>query len=354
MVTGRAPGKLFIAGEYAVVDPGNPALLVAVDRYLTVRAERRSGPGRVFSAAYPAPRQWRRGGHGVGGVAFADGAADYLTAAIGVVEELRETRGLPPASYDLHITSELTGSEGRKLGLGSSGAVVVATIEALARLYDLPLTLTERFRLAVCAIIQISPRASGGDVAASTYGGWIRYTSPDRERVAAAASEAGIAAAIAADDVWAGCEVTPIPPPVLPLLVGWTASPADTDALVAASTGEPAHYPAFHAESAAAVENILTATTPAELLAAVNGARRVLARFAAARGVLIETPALTALCEAAERHGGAGKTSGAGGGDCGIAFAPAGAARQILKEWQERRIIPLDLAPHRREGDARD
>ena len=133
-----------------------------------------------------------------------------------------------------------------------------------------------------------------------------------------------------------------------------TASPADTDSLVAASAGEAAPYPTFHTESAAAVENIRTASTPAELLDAVTDARRVLMRFAAARGVLIETPALTALCDAAERHGGAGKTSGAGGGDCGIAFAPAGAARQILKEWEEQRIIPLDLAPHRREGDARD
>src|SRR5699024_12141449 len=108
------------------------------------------------------------------------------------VEELRETRGLPPASYDLHIASELTAGEGRKLGLGSSGAVVVATIDALARLYDLPLTLTERFRLAVCAIIQISPRASGGDVAASTYDGRLRETTRGRARGARAARQTGV------------------------------------------------------------------------------------------------------------------------------------------------------------------
>lgn len=35
-VVRRAPGKLFVAGEYAVVDAGNPAILVAVDRYITV------------------------------------------------------------------------------------------------------------------------------------------------------------------------------------------------------------------------------------------------------------------------------------------------------------------------------
>ncbi|MGW9022604.1 hypothetical protein ACWGOE_14100, partial [Leucobacter chromiiresistens] len=33
----RAQGKLYIAGEYAVVDPGQPAVIVAVDRYITVQ-----------------------------------------------------------------------------------------------------------------------------------------------------------------------------------------------------------------------------------------------------------------------------------------------------------------------------
>ena len=32
----RAPGKLYIAGEYAVVEPGFPAVLIAVDRYVTL------------------------------------------------------------------------------------------------------------------------------------------------------------------------------------------------------------------------------------------------------------------------------------------------------------------------------
>ena len=36
-VVSRAPGKLYIAGEYAVVEPGHRAVLVAVDRFITVR-----------------------------------------------------------------------------------------------------------------------------------------------------------------------------------------------------------------------------------------------------------------------------------------------------------------------------
>ena len=35
-IQATAPGKLFIAGEYAVVTPGQPALIAAVNRYVTV------------------------------------------------------------------------------------------------------------------------------------------------------------------------------------------------------------------------------------------------------------------------------------------------------------------------------
>ena len=36
MIEASAPGKLYIAGEYAVVEPGHPAILVAVDQFITV------------------------------------------------------------------------------------------------------------------------------------------------------------------------------------------------------------------------------------------------------------------------------------------------------------------------------
>ena len=54
MIRAKAPGKLYIAGEYAVVEPGQPAVLVAVDRYLTVHLEvgEAASVGRVHSSAY--------------------------------------------------------------------------------------------------------------------------------------------------------------------------------------------------------------------------------------------------------------------------------------------------------------
>ena len=36
MIEVSAPGKLYIAGEYAVVETGHPAVIAAVDQFVTV------------------------------------------------------------------------------------------------------------------------------------------------------------------------------------------------------------------------------------------------------------------------------------------------------------------------------
>ena len=57
----------------------------------------------------------------------------------------------------------------------------------------------------------------------------------------------------------------------------------------------------------------------------------------------IETPHLTTLIEIANRYG-SGKSSGAGGGDCGIAILKNEKYRSKLEEeWKEAGIEPLNL-----------
>ncbi len=51
----RAPGKLILAGEHAVVY-GHPALALAVDRGTTVRLRRRPGPTAIEAADIQDPR----------------------------------------------------------------------------------------------------------------------------------------------------------------------------------------------------------------------------------------------------------------------------------------------------------
>lgn len=352
MIVSRAPGKLYVAGEYAVVEPGQPAVLVAVDRYLEVVVEdpSREGVGRVRSDRYAAsPLTWRRTD---GALVVDGGARDHVARTLCTVDRLRAEAGRPPASFDLRISSDLEEPDGRKLGLGSSGAVVAALVAALDELYGLGLTLLQRYRLALLATVLVSPRASGGDLAASTFGGWVRYASPDRAALLRDLGRGDVSAALASPG-WDGSEVRPLPSPdALRLLVGWTGSPASTDSLVAGVRGgDPratASAPDFLAASRACVDDLVEALRGDQTAApdVVRRARRLLQELGAASGTTIETERLRLLCDVAEEHGAAAKPSGAGGGDCGIAVLPAGRPTAgILTGWAAHGIRHLDLSP---------
>lgn len=367
MITTRAPGKLFIAGEYAVVEPGEPAVLVAVDRHITVRLTSgdsgHSGAtgGSITSTHYgPAPLPWSLDPSGTVDIQGQD--ADPVSHAMGVVAELCRDRAMPFRGFDLEITSTLVEADGRKFGLGSSAAVTVAVIAAVARHQGLEVDLWTRFQLACLATIALSPRASCGDVAASTYGGWIHYTSPDRRVLHTVQETGGVAAALASPG-WDRCSITPLPTPTdLHLLVGWTGSPAATDRMVAGvrPTGDhlAATYPTFLQESRSCVEDLTSAirSDQSAATAALRRARGVMQRLGEATGISIETDLLRLLCDVAEEHGAAAKPSGAGGGDCGVSLSHGAqpvVLSDILHEWEAGGILPLPLNVHPAEGRTR-
>lgn len=352
MISCRAPGKLYVAGEYAVVEPGEPAVLVAVDRCLTVRLTEPAEPGvgRVHSAVYPSgPLTWGRD-RADGSVLVDPAAQDYVGSALHLVDRLRHERGMPPAYFDVHVESGLEDGSGRKLGLGSSGAVVVALVAALDEFYTLELSPVERFKLALLATVQVSPRASGGDLAASTFGGWLRYTAPDRGALVRALPHEPVTALLGSE-AWGPFSVRHLAPPQgLALLVGWTGSPASTDLLVAGVRAvDPraaSRRAAFVTASRVCVDDLVASlgTDPDRAMDAVRRARRLLQELGRDSGTTIETERLKALCDVAEQHGAAAKPSGAGGGDCGIALVPAGVPPAgILAGWEAHDIRHLGL-----------
>ncbi|KAA9086709.1 phosphomevalonate kinase [Microbacterium radiodurans] len=359
----RAAGKLFVAGEYAVVSPGQPSVLIAVDRYLTVSLTAGVDAGSIHSPEYSRmPVRWTRGVDGLT-LDREHHPYDYVIAAIEAAEQLRASRGLAPRFFDLRIDSGLDDPSGRKFGLGSSAAVTVATIAAIDAFYGLRLTLRERYELAMLATIVVAPNASGGDVAASTYGGWIGYRSPDRDLLRRARAESGVAGVLGSP-AWGDAEIVRLEPPSgLDLLVGWTGHPASTERLVSGvSRGTNAtstDQTAFLAASRACVDDLWRALSrdqdaaSADLaLASLRRNRRLLQELGARSGVTIETDRLRILCDAAEDIGAAAKPSGAGGGDCGIVLAPAGAdLAGMLRAWETNDIRHLTIGVHPPEGE---
>lgn len=453
-----APGKLYIAGEYAVVD-GCAAIVAAVNRYVKVTVDDdnlliRDSHGKTYNSCdfnknesektnlkkldLPTfygkitsesknykPLYWKRGIFGREFILDEKDAEDtnmiakdstdacdlpaekspatsdeqnqdsqikklkkiysYVFSAMQVVDNFaRETKevknvlldeGKPAINlYNLRIESDLDDKKtGKKYGLGSSAAVTVAAVRALCKWYGLTLTTPELCKLAIIASSLVKKSGSGGDVAASTYGGWVMYRAYNREWL-----EAEIEMIESGDSSlhkllrkkWPRFEVKRLKVGAgLRLLVGWTGNPASSAELVGSvKAGVKAgdltvHNPAktraktyaktyedFCVQSEKCVQKIANALENGRIDALLSGFARnraLLKDLGEITGTLIETPKLTRLIEVANGAGLPSKTSGAGGGDCGIAIARAedfdAVFARIEEEWQNSGIEALNL-----------
>lgn len=356
-VSRQAPGKLFIAGEYAVLEPGHPAILVAVDRQVSATVSAPDDGDVVIDSDLRAGQtRLRRGRGGLVGLGEADrqrardGLA-HVVSAIEVVDRLLVERGLRTAPMRVSLDSGLH-QNGTKFGLGSSGAVTVATVSAVAAYHGVRLSPEHRFRLALLATARRDTGPSGGDLAASVWGGWIAYEAPDRVAVRDLAQAHGIEEMLRVP--WPGFRLRRLRPPrALALEVGWTGQPADSSALAGRLESRQRRHSAaqrtFVARSDACVRALIGALDRGDdrdCLRQVRLARHLLTELDDEARLGIFTPRLTALCDAAEAVGGAAKPSGAGGGDCGVAFLDAAGQRevsQLREKWAAAGVRPMPI-----------
>ncbi|WP_280409027.1 phosphomevalonate kinase [Nocardia brasiliensis] len=358
MITRRAPGKLFIAGEYAVLEPGQPAVVVAVDRYVSATVAQSYSPTVVLTSTEHGDGRLccRRDQDRLRPINEPHANFDYVLAAVDVVERLVVERGLVPRAFELHTAgTDFVDSAGVKLGLGSSAAVTVAVIDALGEFYALELTPAQRYRLAMLATAAVNPHCSGGDVAAATWRGWVAYRSPDRDWVGSLAAGRNIETALCCP--WQGAAVEVLRPPRrVRLLAGWTGQAVSTPAMIEQFRPGQATIPSsFRTDSAACVEGLISALTVDDVTSVQHEIRRAAMLLDALDAVTelgIKTPRLDALCRGAALAGAAAKPSGAGGGDCGIAIVDRerpDQADQVAKHWREAgiRLLPLHTLPTR-------
>ncbi|MGP6139376.1 MULTISPECIES: phosphomevalonate kinase [unclassified Jeotgalibaca] len=350
MIKASAPGKLFIAGEYAVVTNAHPAILVAVNQFITVSLEEAIGEGSIHSTlngGLPVP--WTR----QDGALYIDERENpfiYITQAVKVTEEYIKEQQKELVFFHLSVESELDNAKGKKYGLGSSGAVTVATIKALLKFYGVPFTPEFVYKLASLAHLSVKSNGSFGDIAASCYTGWIAYTCFDREWVKQKLEEVTLTELLAMD--WPDLMIRRLSVPTsLKLLIGWTASPASTAHLVDKVNNKRQDmadfFPQFLRESKSVVQKLIEAFDQSNVSAIKDGIRKnraLLRSLAEKTGISIETPLLEKLIETAEKFGGASKSSGAGGGDCGIVLIDnPGAIPLLFSEWEADGIHPLPL-----------
>ena len=354
LITEKAPGKLYIAGEYAVVENGYPAILVALDQFVTCSIEESAAEvGKIISRQYHNNAlQWYRLGEQMV-VDNRDNPFSYILSAIKVTEEYARSFARELRIFDLHIDSQLDSDSGKKYGLGSSAAVTVATVKALCHFYNLPVTKDEIFKLAAIAHFEVQGNGSLGDVAASVYGGWIAYHSFDRQWLAQQRKYLDLRTLV--DLPWPDLKIESLKAPSnLQLLIGWTGKPASTSQLVDKislfKARQQKEYRQFLEDSKHCIQRMVEGFHNADLESIKNEIRynrELLKQLGTNSGVHIETPVLNKLCQIAEDFGGAAKTSGAGGGDCGIvAIDRDSNFKQVLKKWTANKIEQLPLSVH--------
>lgn len=282
----KAPGKIVVSGAYAVLE-GSPAIVAAVDRYVTADTSR---------------------------------APDFTTP------EVRAALGDRAAPW--FDASPLRAGD-KKLGLGSSAAILVASLAAIAA--DRGLTDDASLQRAVFEPALLAHRVaqgggSGVDVAASTYGGAVIAVSQSGKLDVRAAS---IPEGLVIEVLFAG------KPASTPELIG------RVKALKASAPGD---YTALleHLDTAArAARSAFEAGSGAAFIGALRAQLDGLTALGQRASAPIVTPEVTRLADQAAREHAVVLPAGAGGGDVALYVGrhePSESMRRAITDAHHERL----------------
>lgn len=298
-VGASAPGKALVCGEYAVLE-GAPAVVAAVGRRVCVT--------------------------------WSDRMLEMPPEVESTLERARAACGPVPGS--LVLNRNALHLDRVKLGLGSSAAAAAATAGAVfaTRGHDVE-DPTVRQRVFACALAghaTVAPRGSGVDVAASTFGGFLRFERRDTDIEIRALG---------------------LPEDLVMVLV-WTGQAARTSDLLAKvheleQSDQPRylarmnHLAALASDFARAFER----QSAAEVVQCAGAYAAGMNALGAAAGAPIVEARLSLAGRLAARFSGAAKPCGAGGGDVAIAFfADPGNADAFRLACEDEGLHPVDVS----------
>jgi phosphomevalonate kinase len=272
-----APGKAVISGAYSVLE-GAPAIVCAVDRYVRVDGS------KPASFVTDEVRQAIEAG-------FLDFAPDFDASAL--------RRATPDGGS-------------RKLGLGSSAAILAASIAARFQAGADEVELRKHvLEAALAAHRSAQGGGSGIDVAASVHGGFVLCRK----------SESGLV-------------VEPhAMPPDLCIEVFASEQAASTPSFLAHVRAfrdrTPLDYAAVLRDASDAAESAARAVDGASFIAAIDAQAHALGELGRRTGVDIVTDTVARLATHARNEGGLFAPSGAGGGDIALFLGVRPSSKQL-------------------------
>jgi len=300
-------GKLYWAGEYAILEPGQLALIKAIPIYMTAEIKA-SNNYRLYSDMFSYSVDMRP-----------DSSYALIQETVALVEEYLTAQGVDLRPFSIEIRGKME-REGKKFGLGSSGSVVVLVIKAMLAFYERLADRELLFKLASAVLLKRGDNGSMGDIACIVSEDLVLYQSFDREKVADWLEKEDLQAVLARDWGFSIASVEPVL--TFDFLVGWTKEVAVSSHMVKQIKDN------MNSNLVKALE-VGQEETIIDLL---EQASQLLEDLSSD----IYTPSLRQLKNASQDLKAVAKSSGAGGGDCGIALSFDQDSTTLLKKrWAD-------------------
>ena len=318
MTAVKTCGKLYWAGEYAILEPGQLSLIKAIPIHMKGEIDF-SDSYRIYSEMFDFAVDLTPN-------------SDYslIQETIALVEDFLVYRGQTLRPFSLEIRGKME-REGKKFGLGSSGSIVVLVVKALLALYDVSVDQELLFKLASAILLKRGDNGSMGDLACIVAEDLVLYQSFDRQKVAAWLKEENLATVLERD--W-GFSISKVKPTLeCDFLVGWTKEVAvSSNMIMQIKQNINQNFLNSSKETVASLVEALEQGEAEKIIEKVETASQLLEELSTD----IYTPSLRQLKTASQDLQAVAKSSGAGGGDCGIALSFDVQSTETLKNrWAD-------------------
>jgi phosphomevalonate kinase len=353
-----APGKLFISGEWSILELGNQGIVAAVNKRVHSIVEKHNKDISISIDDFNIKDlDCKFDGKNLvfyENVETIKDKLQFIKESIETALKFISENGIKLKPFKIRTWGEETNvminNELKKVGFGSSAAATVAVIASILAFFGYKTNKEEIYKLATIAHYFAQGKVgSAFDVAASTYGGLFVYKRFDPDWLTKK-MESGEQIKNIVKEKWPGFYVEELSiPDDFILLIAWTKESASTSAMVKQMNEFKKNNAERYNELMGNIAGVAIKAIEAfkkdnknEFLKLLQRNEEALAGLGNASGVNIETPDLKKLSEIANKYG-AGKLSGAGGGDCGIAICfDEDSVEKIKEEWEKAGLYIVD------------
>ena len=332
IITNQTCGKLYIAGEYSILTAGQSAIIKNINIFMTSKINF-ADKYTIFSDMFDYAITLEKTAFDKKTSQIFDKNYSLICEAISVMNEYLKLQNLEIKPFNLEINGKME-IDDIKLGIGSSGSVVVLTIKSILSLYNLEISKEILFKLSSYVLLKRGDNGSMGDIACISYESLIFYKSFDRKKISELMKNETLESVLKTN--W-NYEISELHFNKNNLncnfLVGWTKEPAISSSLINIVKSS------INENFLKNVEHIVQDLR----IAMKNGDKPMIKKCINENGKLLKnlnesiySQKLRKLVNSAKKLDICAKSSGAGGGDCGIALSFDGNdTKIIIDRWEQ-------------------